>query len=106
MEKLLFREGIQYRVLVLPEHKIISMAVLEKTEELLQQGATVIGYKPEKLTSLVGGTETKQKFQKLANKIWGEQTSEEGEKEYGSGHVARGMTAREYLDVERYSCRF
>ncbi len=95
--KIIVPGGIEYRVLVLPEHKVLSMAVLEKTEELLMQGATVIGYKPDKMASLVGGTAAQQKFHELTDKIWGEQTSEKGEKEYGSGHVAWGMTSREYL---------
>ncbi len=94
---LLVPGGVKYRILVLPDHKVLSMAVLEKTEELLQQGATIIGYKPEELVSLVGETEAQKEFNELADKIWGEQTSEEGEKEYESGIVAWGMTAREYL---------
>jgi hypothetical protein len=73
------------------------MAVLEKTGELLQQGATVIGYKPEKMVSLVGGANAQQKFYKLAGQIWGEKVAEKGEKEYGKGNIAWGMTAREYL---------
>jgi hypothetical protein len=89
--------GVKYRILVLPDHRVLSMAVLEKTEELLQQGATVIGYKPEELVSLVGGTDAQKEFNELADKIWGPQTSQMGEKEYGSGHVAWGITAKEYL---------
>ena len=95
--KLLVPGGVKYRVLVLPDHKVLSMAVLEKAEELLQQGATIIGYKPEKLASLMGGTEAQKKFNELADKIWGVETSEKGEKKYGSGNVAWGMTAREYF---------
>ncbi|HPJ59294.1 MAG TPA: glycosyl hydrolase [Bacteroidales bacterium] len=95
--KIIVPGGIEYQVLVLPDHKVLSLAVLEKTEELLKQGATVIGYKTEKLVSLAGGTEAKLKFHELAGKIWGEQTSEKGEKKYGSGHLAWGITAREYL---------
>jgi hypothetical protein len=95
--KIVVPGGIKYRVLVLPDHKVLSMAVLEKTEELLQQGATVIGYKPEELVSLVGGTDARKEFNELADKIWGAQTSQMGEKEYGSGHVAWGITAKEYL---------
>jgi hypothetical protein len=95
--KIVVPGGVIYKVLVLPDHKVLSMAVLEKTEELLQQGATVIGYKPEKLVSLVGGPETKNEFHQLANKIWGDRTSQKGEKEYGKGKVVWGITAREYL---------
>lgn len=95
--KIVVPGGIKYRVLVLPDHKVLSMAVLEKTEDLLQQGATVIGYKPEKLISLEGGSEAKQKFHDLADKIWGEEVAERGENDYANGKVIWGITAREYL---------
>ena len=95
--KLLVPGVVKYRVLVLPNHKVLSMAVLEKVEELLQQGATIIGYKPEKLSSLMGGTEAQKKFNELADKIWGVETSEKGEKEYDTGNVVWGMTARAYF---------
>ena len=87
--------GIEYRVLVLPDHKVLSMAVLEKVEYLLRQGAHVIGYKPEGSVSMVGG-EQKQ-FHQLADKIWGKDVTEKGEKKYGKGLLAWGTTAREYL---------
>ncbi len=89
--------GVKYRVLVLPSHKVLSLAVLEKLEELVQEGATVLGYKPESAVSLVGGIQEQKQFQKLANKIWGKEANEEGEKKYGKGVVAWGVSAREYL---------
>lgn len=95
--KIVVPGGVKYKVLVLPDHKVLSMSVLEKLNELLQRGAHIIGYKPESSVSLVGGTEAQRNFSKLADKIWGVETSEKGEKNYGSGSVAWGMTAREYL---------
>ncbi|MEN8249644.1 MAG: glycosyl hydrolase [Bacteroidota bacterium] len=89
--------GVEYHVLVLPDHKVLSMAVLEKVESLLKQGAQVIGYKPEKLVSLVGDEKEQKQFHKMADKIWGKEVSEKGEKKYGKGLVAWGVTAREYL---------
>ncbi|MEX2511522.1 MAG: glycosyl hydrolase [Cyclobacteriaceae bacterium] len=89
--------GVKYRILVLPDHKVLSLEVLAKVEELLQQGATIIGFKPEKLVSLMGGAEAQKKFNELADKIWGVETSEKGEKDYAKGNVTWGMTAREYL---------
>jgi len=95
--KILVPGGIEYRVLVLPDHRVLSMPVLQKIEELLQEGAQVIGYKPEKLISLSGGTDAQKQFSELADKIWGNDVSEKGEKNYGKGLVAWGMFAREYL---------
>ena len=95
--KIVVPGGVEYRVLVLPDHKVLSMAVLEKLENLLQEGATVLGHKPTSSVTLVGGTESKKQFSNLVNKIWGEETSEKGEKNYGKGMLAWGFSAKEYL---------
>lgn len=89
--------GVEYRLLVLPDHKVLSMAVLKKVEELLQQGALIIGHKPERSVSLVGGIESKKQFSALADKIWGNNLLERGEKQYGKGRICWGISAREYL---------
>lgn len=95
--KLVVPGGVEYCVLVLPDHKVLSLAVLKKVEALLQQGTHIIGNKPESSVSLVGGKEEQKQFQILADKIWGPEVSEKGEKKYGKGLVAWGVTAREYL---------
>ncbi|MCG6187596.1 glycosyl hydrolase [Maribellus maritimus] len=89
--------GRKYRVLVLPDHKVISFAVLKKVEELLQKGAEIIGYKPEKTVSLVGGGQALQEFSEMADKIWGNAETEKGERQYRNGRVAWGVSAREHL---------
>lgn len=89
--------GVAYRVLVLPDHKVLSLAVLEKLEKLVQEGATVLGHKPESAVSLVGGIQEQKQFQKLVDKIWGKEANEAGKKKYGKGLVSWGASAREYL---------
>ena len=92
--------GVHYRVLVLPDHKVLSLAVLEKVEKLLAQGATVIGPKPERLVSLVGGKSAQRKFHKLADKLWGSNPAETGQKKIGKGRLVWGQTSREFLQSE------
>jgi hypothetical protein len=89
--------GIEYRVLVLPDHKVLSLDALKKVDELLQKGASVIGYKPERYISLTGSDKAQQQFRKLADKIWGKEATGKGTKKYGKGVVAHGVTAREFL---------
>jgi len=89
--------GLEYEVLVLPDHRVLSYAVIKKLEELLQQGAQVIGYKPERLVSLTGGEAAQKEFHEIADKIWGEDPSESGQVKYGKGTVSWGVSAREYL---------
>lgn len=98
--------GIAYRVLVLPDHRVLSLAVLEKLEELLKEGATVLGHKPEKAVSLVGGTAAQKRFRQLADRIWGNTKEEKGERKYGRGTVAWGMSAKEYLLAQNVPCDF
>jgi len=95
--KIVVPGGVEYRVLVLPDHKVLSLDALNKVEELLQQGAKVIGHKPEKLASLVGSLEDQNQFHKIADKIWGDGNSVKGENKFGKGMVIWGISAREYL---------
>jgi hypothetical protein len=95
--KIVVPGGVEYRILVLPDHKVLSLAVLEKLEELVQDGATVLGHQPEKQISLVGGKEARNSFRALSDLIWGDASTESGEKNYGQGKVVWGKTAREYL---------
>ena len=89
--------GVSYRVLVLPYHKVLSLAVLEKVAELLKQGATVIGPKPQRLVSLVGGDQAQQRFHTLANVLWGMNPTEGGERKIGKGQLIWGQSSRQYL---------
>ena len=61
--KIVVPGGIEYRVLVLPGHKVLSLDVLKKLESLVKQGAHVIGYKPQHLMSLSGGEKGNSQIQ-------------------------------------------
>ena len=68
--RLTLPSGMRYRVLVLPEHRVLSLAALRKVGELVDAGATIVGPKPLRAVSLVGGTEAKAEFERLANRYW------------------------------------
>ncbi len=89
--------GLGYRVLVLPDHKVLSLAVMEKVQTLLQQGATVVGPKPERLISLVGGESAHRKFHRLANTLWGTDPATTGQKAVGKGRLVWGETSHAFL---------
>lgn len=105
-EKIVVPGGVSYRVLVLPDHRVLSLAVLNKVEELLQEGAQVIGSKPLRMVSLVGGGNGQRNFHQLADKIWGMETGEQGEITYGRGVVAWGVSAREFLLSQQIAADF
>ncbi|WP_236621163.1 glycosyl hydrolase [Rhodopirellula sallentina] len=92
--------GMEYRVLVLPDHKILSLGVLQKINSLVRRGGTVLGSKPTHAVSLEGGAEGRKRFQQLADGLWGSSdkpVEETGLRSVGNGHVAWGMSARELL---------
>ena len=92
--------GVRYRVLVLPDHKVLSLAVLKKVDELLAQGATVLGPKPERLVSLVGGDAAQREFHALAARLWGEKPAEKGTRKVGKGRLVWGQTSRSLLQSD------
>ena len=62
--------GMQYRVLVLPDHKVLSLPALKKVAELAENGATIAGPKPERTSSLSGYPESEAEFRALADTLW------------------------------------
>jgi alpha-L-rhamnosidase len=70
-KELFLPHGVRYKVLVLPNHKILSLAVLRKIEQLKAAGATIIGDKTISTASLVGGINSAEKERELiTNKLW------------------------------------
>ena len=98
--------GICYRVLVLPDHKVLSLAALNKVEELLAEGATVLGPKPERLVSRVGGDAAQRKFHALANQLWGERLKDQGTRQVGRGRLIWGHSSHEFLQADEVAPDF
>ena len=92
--------GIHYKVLVLPDHKVLSLAALEKVAELLKQGATFLGAKPERFVSLTGGEVAQNEFHVLADELWGDMATAKGQNKIGKGKLVWGQKSREYLHHE------
>lgn len=89
--------GVSYRVLVLPEHQVLSLAALQKVEQLLRAGATIIGPKTLTTASLVGYPATDQAVKRITTQLWGENPSATGEHQVGAGRLIWGKTTREVL---------
>lgn len=91
--------GMEYRILVLPDHRVLSPAAMDKVDQLVRAGATILGPKPLRPVSLVGGAAGKVRFHALADQLWGGSDTSAGEKirQVGQGRVVRGMSAREFL---------
>lgn len=69
--ELVLPSGMRYRVLVLPNRTTMTLSVLKKLAELVRDGATVVGPKPERSPSLVGYPAVDGEVAALANEVWG-----------------------------------
>ena len=68
---IVFPDGMTYRLLVLPQVQMMTPALLQKINKLVEDGASVIGTPPSKSPSLVNYPQCDQEVQKIANILWG-----------------------------------
>jgi len=86
--RLVFPDGMGYRVLVLPERETMTPALLRKVRDLAASGATVIGPRPRKSPSLSGYPACDAEVSALAAELWGDCDGERvTEHVYGKGRV-------------------
>jgi hypothetical protein len=96
--RLMLPDGMTYRLLVLPDIRIMTPPLLRKIRELVEAGATVVGPPPLKSPSLSDYPECDEQVKRLADELWGD-CNENTIKEhtYGKGKVIWGLTPEEIL---------
>jgi hypothetical protein len=82
-------DGMSYALLVLPDLDVISPAAIRKIRDLVRDGATVMGRKPQRSTGLRGDDEVAG----ISAELWGGQRT-------GKGRVIAGRTARQVLAAD------
>jgi hypothetical protein len=102
--RLVLPGGMSYRLLALPDHRVLSLEVLKKVYALVRDGATVCGFKPEGTVSLVGYPDSEATFTRLAEEVWGKAAGEAGEHRFGRGRAVWGKRARECLQDAGVPC--
>ena len=86
--KFVLPDGMSYRVMVLPPVNSMRPELLEKLEQLIQQGGVVLGQKPEKSPSLQNYPDCDKQVGDLAAKLWGgEYVDGKMTNSYGKGWV-------------------
>ena len=102
--RIVLPDGMNYRVLVLANHDVISLPVLEKIRGLVAAGATVIGPKPAKGETLQDYPACDGKIRKLADEVWADCDGiKVKERNFGKGRVFSGETARQVLQADGVS---
>ena len=101
--------GMRYRILALPDHRVLSLKALRAVNRLVTAGATVLGPRPLRAVSLEGGAEGAAEFRRLADALWGAgEPPAPGSRTAGAGRALWGLTAREALlaDGLKPDCAF
>jgi len=70
--RIVFPDGMSYRLLVLPEFKSMTPRLLQKIAELAEAGATVVGAPPQRSPSLSDYPACDAQVKQLAARLWGE----------------------------------
>lgn len=100
--KLHLASGMEYSLLVIPDdiHQL-SMPLLEKLHELVEDGVTLISPRPIGSPSLEKEDASSRAYQVLANDLWGAEAKGGGLHAYGKGSVYTGKQIDEVLGAER-----
>jgi hypothetical protein len=93
--QLVLPHGTSYRILVLPKKQTMRPELLKKIEELVAQGAVILGSAPSKSPSLQGYPKSDLEVQQLAQKLWGDSSAKQ--QPYGKGMVLNNINLSEAL---------
>ncbi len=97
-EKLALPDGQTYEILVLPDVNYMQPEILSKIEDLVFNGATVIGPRPTQSQGLVDWDLTNEEVRDLSEQIWGDCDGENiFYNRYGDGLVYWGREIRGVL---------
>lgn len=95
---LVLPSGASYRVMLLPERPDMSLEVLKSLEKLVNNGAVIIGRKPERTTSLKNYPDGDAELKAIADQLWGGCDGRNIlSNKYGKGTVYWGKTVKEVL---------
>jgi (4-O-methyl)-D-glucuronate---lignin esterase len=99
--RIVLADGMSYHVLVLPDNQPMPLADLEKVENLIKAGATVVGPPPTGMSGMPLHPGEEEKFNALVKRLWGGMDGTKvTQKKLGAGQLVWGQTAREVLIKE------
>ena len=104
--RLVLPHGTSYRLLVLPKLETMRPEVLQKIEQLVTEGAVILGQPPSRSPSMQNYPEADKQVQALAAKMWGDLSLKQ--RSYGKGTILTDMDMQEALASVNLppDCRF
>ncbi len=95
--RIVARSGAEYRLLVLPPRRTMTLRVLRRLHELVRAGMWMLGPKPERSPSLADRN-SEAEWQRLAGELWGKMDGRNvRENALGQGRVFWGVPPAEVL---------
>jgi hypothetical protein len=100
--RIVLPDGMSYELLVLPDRPDMDLHILERLERLVRDGATIVGPKPVRATSLQNYPECDRQVRELAGRLWGACDGVRvRENTHGKGKVIWGVMLRDILAQRR-----
>ena len=93
---LVLPHGTSYRLLVLPKLETMRPEVLQKIEQLVADGAVILGPAPNRSPSMENYQAADKQIQELAGKMWG--NLDVKRRNYGKGTILTDMTMSEAFE--------
>ena len=94
--RIVLPDGMSYRLLVLPDRRDMPVEVLRKLKDLVAEGMTLVGPRPERDPGLRGFPASDRQVQQLAAELWGDCDGKKVQEHvFGKGRVAWGLAPRE-----------
>ncbi|MFC2142294.1 glycosyl hydrolase, partial [Acidobacteriota bacterium] len=108
--RIVFPDGMSYRVLVLPDKPDMPLEVLVKLETLVSEGAVIIGPKPSDVPGMQDHESRAVRLRQLADRMWGPcNGTTVKQNSHGKGKVVWGLIPRQWLTQESigqdFSCQ-
>jgi hypothetical protein len=89
--RIVLPDGMSYRVLVLPDQTVMTLGLLRKMRDLVEQGMCVFGPRPERTPGLADYPASETELRAIATEIWGELNgTTTRERTFGKGRVFWG----------------
>lgn len=98
--RILLPDGMSYRLLILPESKVLSLDLLRKISSLVQDGMQLYGPKPVRTPGLADHEAQDKELRQLADAIWGDlDGSTRTSRTFGKGRVFWVMPLEQVLQT-------
>ena len=95
--RLALPNGMTYRIFILQAYKAVTLELMKKLRQLVDEGMILIGVKPERSAGLSGYTNEDQEFRKIANELWSDGTVTD--RHIGKGRVFSGQPLQSILQT-------